>query len=354
MDDRSLSRVCMRGLPDSLTSISFHSGSQRKTVLIEVAEQRNPWVDLVQLWETTASVFELPLLIERMGERPLAMRVYLPVVPPSPFSWILQWNKSRTFIVTSKDKPTTRRTSPAIHRALQDATCLILRSVYSKSTDDELRELPAFFTPNLDLTELQAWTNASKGRRSASSPAKSPDSMGDGIGLIRDMSKYRAVYSFVRWIEIGDEDCIRPSQDDINEVDHCTEHENDNEYICYSRSNSTTQTTRLLIPSKASTDQNRTKPSAIRRVNREYSGRRIAPSTTFRSRIPALLYSSLRSFISWRSLFLLSDCAMRSVAIHDLSLVITADSAPSACEKPVIASSSQSPSRQKSGRLRTC
>lgn len=179
---------------------------------VEVSEQCNPWIDVVESWKTTASISEVPLRIEGSNGEQLRMRLYLPIDPPPLSSCALHWNSITRFTVISEDNPVTRDAIPATIQALRDATHLILQSVHSQRTDDERWISPALFAPDVHLANLQSWTAANYGVRPALS-YDPRDAMGDEIGLVRDKSNSRARFELVsRIIKDGVEACNQQPQ----------------------------------------------------------------------------------------------------------------------------------------------
>ncbi len=174
-------------------AIEAHSAVEKIASLVEVPEQLNAWAEIGQEWQKAGNLYTSAVVIDHNGEALSEMEMLLPRALPSIPNFELHWDHGVSFTaIISMSSPTPLH-QDYIASAAQ-ATGLLLSSIYQRRMNAGQFDFAALFIAP-DIRDLEAWTEPFRGTRRADTLLDITEASSN-IGIVRDMNKYGTAHVF--------------------------------------------------------------------------------------------------------------------------------------------------------------
>ncbi len=312
-------------LNDHLLPLLRHDGDaeeasiavERRPALMDVAEQLNPWVLVAQQCQTSAEFFTTAITLETADHASLRMLMLVPFRPPNLAGITLHWNQEICY--TAKIEPPKKVSVEKLSASLiSESTYMLFSSVLRGRMKSGQHDFAALFTPTTDTGALEHWQASMDGTRPARdlSPQTTDFS---GIGLVRDKAN-NGVACILRGLTKSKPDDFPPLSSPQEATDP------DELYLEVARLPKRADflhpipTNDLSRPSHSSTTVLAASTCEIDNMPMAYA--------RFALFIPSIMHRYETSMVAED----LRRTTLKSVDFQDLSLVLTAITAPSAME----------------------
>lgn len=198
----------IRGIDEA--AIEAHSAVEKIASLVEVPERLNAWAEIGQEWQEAENLYTSAVVIDHNGEALSEMEMLLPRASPSIPNFELHWDHGVSFTATISISSPAPHCQNYIASAAQ-ATGLLLSSIYQRRMDARQLDFVALFiAPN--TRDLEAWTELYRGIRRADTLLDTKEASSN-IGIIRDMSEYGTAHVF--------QDVLHRQSDASNDAAEC-------------------------------------------------------------------------------------------------------------------------------------
>ncbi len=184
---------------------------EKRPSLVEVSDQFYPWTFLAQQWGTTTNISALIITVKQEDHIVASMTMLLPQPLPKVADFELYWDANTIFKVSIS--PSSIELDLTVIAPATQITSLILQSIFQKTMDPGQRDFTALFLPN-GVADFSKWVETNTGVVRLDHVCE--DDLGEGAGLLRDLTQNRLPYVFRNVMYASIEDLCPDGSMDID------------------------------------------------------------------------------------------------------------------------------------------